>query len=109
MGKEVNILGTQYKIFERTTQDDKLLQECDGYCDYSTKEIIVDANNFGGIRDPKNPKLYQNKVMRHEIIHAYFYESGLFDEFKDEKIVDWIAMQFPKIARLFSSLEIDTM
>lgn len=109
MEKEILILGTIYKLIEHTKEEDKLLEECDGYCDYSTKQIVIDKFVWGGSADPKNPTVYRNKVIRHEIIHAYFYESGLFEQFKDEKIVDWIAMQFPKFARVFSSIEVDTL
>lgn len=46
--------------------------------------------------------------MRHEIIHAFLYESGLAENFEhanefgqDETMVDWIAMQFPKILEVY--------
>jgi hypothetical protein len=49
---------------------------------------------------------YKKKVIRHEVIHAFFFESGLGDSSygKNEELVDWIAMQFPKIAEVFEEL-----
>ena len=44
------------------------------------------------------------KIIRHEIIHAYLYESGLDSYAEDETIVDWIAAQFPKMAGTFGEV-----
>ena len=52
-------------------------------------------------------------VLRHEIIHAFLNESGLKDNFEhtshaghEETMVDWIAIQFPKIATVYKELGI---
>lgn len=49
--------------------------------------------------------------MRHEIVHAYLYESGLAENSlsvanwaTNEEMVDWIARQFPKIKRTMETL-----
>lgn len=51
------------------------------------------------------------KQLRHEIIHAFLYESGLgpnFEHYKqfghEETIVDWFAIQYPKIEETFKSV-----
>jgi hypothetical protein len=51
------------------------------------------------------------KQLRHEIIHAFLYESGLgpnFEHYKqfghEETIVDWFAIQYPKIEEAFKSV-----
>lgn len=49
---------------------------------------------------------FERKVLRHEIIHAFLHESGLHDLAMDEQIVDWLAIQFPKINQMFEELEI---
>ncbi len=36
--------------------------------------------------------------MRHEVIHAFFHESGLPRYGQDEELVEWIALQIRKIA-----------
>jgi hypothetical protein len=52
---------------------------------------------------------YNKKVLRHEIIHAFLHESGLSGNSLQyegawsqcEEMVDWIAIQFPKMLRAF--------
>ena len=51
------------------------------------------------------------KQLRHEIIHAFLAESGLqanFEHYKqfghEETIVDWFAIQFPKIMKTFEEI-----
>lgn len=102
---KINVLGTIYTITESNADKDPHLAECDGYCDKTTKKIVITEKgtdcNLG------NWQWYQNKVTRHEIIHAFMFESGLHENFKhtewgqDETTVDWFAVQFPKIAVAF--------
>ena len=40
-------------------------------------------------------------IKRHEIIHAFFNESGLPGFSANEQIVDWIATQFSKILEVY--------
>ena len=57
----------------------------------------------------KNLEVYEKKVARHEIIHAFIEESGLSEctfickegWAKNEEMVDWIAAQSPKIFAAF--------
>jgi hypothetical protein len=51
--------------------------------------------------------------MRHEILHAFLYESGLRENSnkvyawaENEEMVDWIAIQFPKIEKIYKELNI---
>ena len=102
---KVNILGTEYTIEERTVEEDSYLSNCDGYCDKSTKEIVVAKQKPDN--DLSNYDWYRKKVMRHEIIHAFLHESGLQECWEhsqyghEETVVDWIAIQSPKIIEVF--------
>ena len=58
---------------------------------------------------------YYPQVLRHEIIHAFLNESGLQWNSgiitnrgwaKNEEMVDFFAIQFPKIQRVFEELKI---
>ena len=43
-------------------------------------------------------------MLRHEIVHAFLYESGLdvsSEWARNEEIVDWIALQTPKLQKAF--------
>lgn len=99
----VNILGTDYTIESHSKAEDAYLKNCDGYCDKTSKRIVVTTDNT----DLDNFDVYYNKILRHEIIHAFMYESGLHENFKheqwghDETQIDWFAYQFPKMLEVF--------
>ena len=104
--QKINILGTEYNILYMNDEECPKLKDCDGYCDTSVKKIVI--RNLDNERDDPNSKEdldeYTRKVTRHEIIHAMFYESGLSVNSgyeNDETLVDWIAIQAPKILEIF--------
>lgn len=102
---KINILGTPYYIIESDSTEDSFLEKCDGYCDKTSKKIVVLKESRES--DLDNFQLYKNKVMRHEIIHAFLFESGLHENWQhqqghDETYVDWIATQFPKLQKAFN-------
>lgn len=106
---KVDILGTEYTVEYRKREDDNFLNNNrDGYCDKTVKLIVVEDT-------PKETSLgdydvYKKTVMRHEIIHAFLFESGLHECFlhtesgHDETYVDWIATQFPKILEVYKKV-----
>ena len=74
---KVNILGTEYRIYNRNEKDDPLLDEKmrDGYTDFSTHEIVLcNKKDDCELQDYEN---YKKSVLRHELTHAFLYESGL--------------------------------
>lgn len=106
--RRINILGTEYTIQIKDKDADPFLNQCDGYCDKTTHKIVIaaeDDNNELG-----NYEVYQKKILRHEIIHAFLFESGLRENFKrdeyghDETMVDWVAVQFPKMLAVFTEI-----
>lgn len=105
MKTEVNVLGTIYTIEERNEKSDPKLKECDGYCDKTIKVCVI--NNFmdaeNDLMRQTDLNVYKKKVLRHELIHAFLYESGLGENSWawNEEIVDWIAYQFPKLVQAF--------
>lgn len=102
----IKILGVKYKIIDNVPIEE-LPDNCDGCMDYSTKTIKLakierDKNSICDLDS------YKRKVLRHEIIHAFLYESGLWNNSSDitawgqsEEITDWIAIQFPKMIKVF--------
>ncbi len=118
MVDSVNILGTEYKIYIKKMQDDTKLSEngWGGYVKVNTKSIIIaDLDSLAEYLDvEKNEaKNVQKVTIRHEVIHAYLYESGLWSNSSspnhwaiDEEITDWIAIQSPRFIRTFTELEI---
>lgn len=51
---------------------------------------------------------YRKQVIRHELIHAFLCESGLHEncEWHNEEMVDWLAMQAPKLQKYLKKLNI---
>lgn len=103
----VNILGTQYSILIIEKEDYRYDREADGWCDPSVKELLV-FNYKQSAESVKDLVSYQKRVIRHEIVHAFFYESGLWQNAysskcwaKNEEMIDWIAIQSPKLQKAF--------
>lgn len=107
---KVNILGTEYEIKLEVKADD--MPECvDGCMDSTTKTISV-AKIEPDKDSVKDIEEYKKKVLRHEITHAFLYESGLSHNSMDaeawgcnEEVVDWIAIQSPKLFEVFKNAE----
>lgn len=53
IGKLVNILGTSYCIYRRTREEDKALNNSDGYCDATSHTIVILADNPNELDDFK--------------------------------------------------------
>lgn len=93
----ITILGSEWAIAERSEVEDVRLKDCDGYTDWTAREIVVEREVNGNL---KNMEAYVRKVKRHEIVHAFLLESGLAecsDWAQNEEMVDWIARMGPKI------------
>lgn len=115
--RTMNILGTEYRI---TFKDDAEvcaamnapLGECGGYCSAAGKEIVI--ANLDRCNDTDSEKDETKRCnLRHEIFHAFLNESGLGWNAagtdcwpKNEEMVDWFAIQAPKIFKVFSSLDL---
>lgn len=117
MKQRVNILGTEYTIRKVSYGQDEYMEKMHfgGYCDGAAKEIVI--LNLKTVPDWKDDPLKsinrrERETLRHEIIHAFLNESGLgWDALptekswaKNEEMVDWIAIQFPKIYKVFKEL-----
>jgi hypothetical protein len=97
----VSVLGSKYRITYTDTAHDSNLKNCDGYCDRTSRSICVSRRESDS--DVDDFDMYARKVLRHEIVHAFMYESGLGENWEhrnfgqEETVVDWIASQGPKI------------
>ena len=100
---QINILGTAYDVILADPANDPKLGDSDGYTDTTVKRLVVDSMEEHGNDPDRKADLgyYQRQVLRHEIIHAFLFESGLeasCDWAMNEEIIDWIAIQLPKLA-----------
>ena len=102
---DVDVLGTTYSVHCLSVGEDKYLKDRDGYCDKTSKRIVVRMADETNELD--NYTVYLNTILRHEIIHAFLFESGLHENWMhpehghNETYVDWIAVQFPKLMEAF--------
>lgn len=117
--RKINILGTEYRIETHKVSEDSYLEDnkLSGYCGEEEKLIVVadmsEEKYFTGM-DEKAQEAYRKRVLRHEIMHAFLNESGLSDSSnqyggawaKNEEMVDWFAIQSPKIFKVYSELGI---
>lgn len=112
---KINILGAEYTIKYCKEEEHELLngKYRDGCTDVSAKEIIVCEKKSDC--ELQNYEAWKKVVLRHEIIHAFLFESGLDTSTcnvvggwaTNEEMVDWFAIQFPKIQRVFAELGCD--
>lgn len=110
-GRTVHILGTEYKILIIEEGDYRFDRDADGWMDPQVKEILIYNYKQDAI-SVKDLVAYQKKVIRHEIIHAFLYESGLWQNAygskcwaQNEEMVDWMAIQFPKIQSAYKEAD----
>lgn len=104
-GKKVNIIGTEYTIKE----DENLAKtDRDGECRVYAKEIYVRKTEdlLDDIANDELKEIRKAEVLRHELWHAVFFESGLEDYCDNEQLVDFLAKQSPKTFKIFQELGI---
>ena len=107
----VNILGAEWKIEYKTETEDSMFENANGYCDYTGRRIVVlsESRKNDSMDDFK---VEQQRIIRHEILHAFLCESGLIGNTysvengwaKNEEMVDWFAIQSPKIYKVYIEL-----
>ena len=113
--KTVNILGSIWAIIVKTYDEDRYFADhkADGYCNGAVREIaILDLTTHPAYEredDIRSIFEWMKDTLRHEIVHAFFKESGLDESSfsyggswaKNEEMVDWIAHQGEKIFHAF--------
>lgn len=104
---KVNVLGTVYKIKHIPSLDGR-----GGETDFYTKEIrISEQEDVPAEYKTDNLKEMQRHVLRHELIHAFLFESGMDQSSAaheawavNEEMIDWMAIQMPKIMAAYDSI-----
>lgn len=111
---KINILGTEYTIVTHKISEDSYMDKncLSGYCGTIKKEIVIaditEQEYFPDLT-AEEQEVYRKEVLRHEMIHAFLKESGLSNNSnkspgawaKNEEMVDWFAIQAPKIYKAF--------
>lgn len=96
----INVLGTDYNVQIKSIEEDEDLVGLSGYEDNSDKRIVIKDTLMVREKGNKADLMhYANKVVRHELVHAFMDEAGVGDAHwgHDELLVDWIAVMMPKM------------
>ena len=104
---KVNVLSTVSSIKYVPSLDGR-----GGETDFYTKEIrISEQEDIPAEYKTDNLKEMQRHVLRHELIHAFLFESGMDQSSAaheawavNEEMIDWMAIQMPKIMAAYESV-----
>jgi len=110
---KVNVLGSVYSVeIASYTKYPILFNKVLGFCDFYAKRIVVldmSTVDVGDELTTQSPDEATGRTYRHELVHAFFYESRMDTETgfaRDEILVDFLAMQIPKMAKMFEKLSL---
>ncbi len=106
----INILGTNYEIMYESWMPEGRFAE-NGWCGVCYENVhkiyICRMDTVPAWKNAEKDMVTQHEklTLRHEIVHAFFNESGLMESSsasnegwaRNEEMVDWIAIQGPKI------------
>lgn len=104
---KVNVLGTDYAIIQSNPSQNAYFDDVDGFCDFTSHEVVYHPYPHDGTQpgwEYSDPCAANKRILRHELVHAFLYESGLAEDSgwaMNESVVDWIARQFPKMLEAF--------
>lgn len=115
--RKVEIFGAEYEIKfvekfpERYSEYE---DNADGLFNPYNKEILIHMRNEDKELTPAGIMVRLKKTLRHEIIHAALFESGISSNgvnycaswSENEEMVDWFAIQSQKIFKVFQELDI---
>lgn len=112
------MLGTKYHIIKVKSGQDDYMEKMhfSGYCDEVVKRIVLlDLKTVPEWQKESEYRIkeQESETLRHELIHAFLNESGLsWNSFvpekawaKNEEMVDWFAIQMPKLIKAFKAAD----
>lgn len=120
MDATIDILGSTWYIRFESREENPAFQGdlCFGYAEDCERVIVLckpyedsDPLSVGIVAQ----RINLQRVLRHEIIHAFLSESGLADSSNstgedgwavNEEMVDWFARMSPKIFKVYKELQI---
>ena len=116
---KLSILGTEYEVIRKNYADDPYFEAhgCNAYCDKLGKQLVIcsaDTHPAFADDDEVARAMCEKATLRHEIVHAFLFESGLdssSNRITDmgwaeyEEMIDWIALQAPKLHAAFEAAD----
>lgn len=110
--KKVLILGSEWTIIFK--DEDPAFEKSKGYTDEILRTIVIENEKVSD-----NPMDYnlqaqyldKQRVMRHEVVHAYLFEAGLGESScgvdawaVNEEMVDWFARMGQRIMKTWEEI-----
>ena len=116
--RKISVLGTDYTIRFVESGENEYMEQMGygGLCDGDSHEIFIlllkTCEEWEKDPDEKI-EAKQREIIRHELVHAFLNESGLrYNSHtpdgawaKNEEMVDWFAIQFPKMLKAFQQAD----
>ena len=113
---KVNILGTEYTVTVKKYEEDESFKSrsvCGYHDGYAKRIVVCDIGTYPGWEHeaPETAQEAQKETLRHEIVHAFFYQSGLDQSAcaydgawsRFEEMIDWWAIQGPKVYKAWEA------
>lgn len=103
---EINIKGKMWTI-RHDDLNNPILAEADGITLGYKREIIIREPKYLATSLEEQKERYRH-VLRHELVHAFSFECGLYDDERlNEGMVDWIASVLEEVEEAAQLIEVD--
>lgn len=107
MSNIIKVLDTEYTVNTGDYECNPKFEyaDADGLCEFHTKQIWIRTGYENNKTCADNIIEYKKKVLRHELIHALFWEVGQADYANNEHLVDLIACLYPKLESIMKQVD----
>lgn len=96
-----DVLGVKYKVKFCTSKEQPKFKSLGaaGLCEPYEQTLYINIEDMGDEDAFANEVSYYKQVIRHEYMHAMFFECGLTDYMRDETLVEFLACIYPKMVQ----------
>lgn len=106
---KTNIMGVEYTVKLCTPKEQPKFTSLSatGLCEPYEKALYINIEDADDKDAFEKVNLYYLQVIRHEMMHAIFFECGLTDYMQDETLVEALACIYPKAMNDFAKAGIE--
>lgn len=106
---KTNIMGVEYTVKLCTPKEHPKFTALSaiGLCEPYEKALYINIEDADDEDAFEKMGLYYLQVLRHEMVHAIFFECGLTDYMRDETLVEALACIYPKAMNDFAKAGIE--
>ena len=96
-----DVLGVEYEVKFCTSKEQPKFKSLGaaGLCEPYEHTLYINIENMGDEDAFATEISYYKQVIRHEYMHAMFFECGLTDYMRDETLVESLACIYPKMVQ----------